>query len=69
MMETSAMAMPWGMARRSSPRASTQMGDLSVEGRHLRLGQEGGFKGGGNARPAHSTAQNPFQDVMAQREL
>jgi hypothetical protein len=28
---------------------------------------EGGFLGGGNARPVHSTAQYPFQHVMAQR--
>jgi hypothetical protein len=27
------------------------------------------LKGGGDARPVHSTAQNPFQDVMAQHEL
>jgi hypothetical protein len=31
MMESSAMAMPWGMARRTSPRASTRMGDPSAE--------------------------------------
>jgi hypothetical protein len=30
-METSAMAMPWGMARRTSSRASTRMGDPSAE--------------------------------------
>jgi hypothetical protein len=30
---------------------------------------EGWFKGGGDARPVHSTAQNPFQDIMAQREM
>jgi hypothetical protein len=28
---------------------------------------EGGFLGGGDARPVHNTVQNPFQDVMAQR--
>jgi hypothetical protein len=26
---------------------------------------EGWLEGGGDARPVHSTAQNPFQDVMA----
>jgi hypothetical protein len=30
---------------------------------------EGWFKGGGDARPVHSTAQNPFQDIMVQREM
>jgi hypothetical protein len=30
---------------------------------------EGGLECGGNARPVHSTAQNPFKDVMAQRGL
>jgi hypothetical protein len=30
---------------------------------------KGWLKGGGDARPVHSTAQNPFQDVMAQRKL
>jgi hypothetical protein len=30
---------------------------------------EGGLKCGGNARPVHSTAQNPFEDVMAHRGL
>jgi hypothetical protein len=30
---------------------------------------EGWLKGGGDARPVHSTAQNLFQDVMAQRKL
>jgi hypothetical protein len=30
---------------------------------------EGWFKGGGDACPVHSTAQNPCQDVMAQREM
>jgi hypothetical protein len=29
---------------------------------------EGRFKGGGDARPVHSTAQNPM-DIMAQREM
>jgi hypothetical protein len=28
-----------------------------------------GILGGGNARPVHNTAQNPFQDVMAQGDL
>jgi hypothetical protein len=30
---------------------------------------EGWFKGGGDARPVHSTTQNPFQDIMAQLEM
>jgi hypothetical protein len=30
---------------------------------------EGWLKGGGIARPVHSTEQNPFQDIMAQGEL
>jgi hypothetical protein len=30
---------------------------------------EGWLKGGGDARTVHSTAQNPCQDVMAQRNL
>jgi hypothetical protein len=30
---------------------------------------EGWFKGGGDARPMHSTAQNPFQDIMSQHEM
>jgi hypothetical protein len=34
-----------------------------------RKASEGWLKGGGDARPVHSTAQHPFQDIMAQREL
>jgi hypothetical protein len=30
---------------------------------------EGWFEGGGDARPVHSTAQNPFQHIMVQREM
>jgi hypothetical protein len=30
---------------------------------------EGWFKGGGDACPVHSTVQNLFQDIMAQREM
>jgi hypothetical protein len=30
---------------------------------------EGEFLGGGDARPVHNTAQNPFQGVMAQRGM
>jgi hypothetical protein len=30
---------------------------------------EGWFEGEGNARPVHSTAQNPFYDIIAQREM
>jgi hypothetical protein len=30
---------------------------------------EGGFLGGGDACPVHDAAQNPFQDVMAQRGM
>jgi hypothetical protein len=30
---------------------------------------EGWFMGGGDARPVHSTAQNPFKNGMAQREM
>jgi hypothetical protein len=30
---------------------------------------EGWLEGGDDARPVHSTAQNPFQDIMAQREM
>jgi hypothetical protein len=33
-----------------------------------RKAAEGGFKGGGDARPGHSTAQHRFQDVISQRE-
>jgi hypothetical protein len=30
---------------------------------------KGRFEGGGNTSPVHSTAQYPFQDVVAQRKL
>jgi hypothetical protein len=29
-----------------------------------RKAAEGGFNGGGDARPVHSTAQNPFQNTI-----
>jgi hypothetical protein len=29
----------------------------------------GGFLGGGDARPVPNMVQNPFQDVMAQRDV
>jgi hypothetical protein len=48
------------------PDASTRSRDARSPG-EPREAAEGGFLGGGNARPVHRMARIPFQDVMAQR--
>jgi hypothetical protein len=73
MTEMSAMEMPCEGAMRMSPRASGRMAEPSAEAPALaaRPGsrRRGSSKGGGDARPVRSTAQNPFLDIMAQREM
>jgi hypothetical protein len=54
--------------------SSARAGGGAIGGRAGAIGEpgeaaEGGLQSGGNARPVHSTAQNPFEDVMAQRGL
>jgi hypothetical protein len=54
--------------------SSARAGGGAIGGRAGAIGEpreaaEGGLECGGNARPVHSTAQNPFEDVMAQRGL
>jgi hypothetical protein len=66
----SATVMPPGRARRMSPGAGTRGRGASALGKARELeAAEGGFLGGGDACPVHDTAQNPFQDVMAQRGM
>jgi hypothetical protein len=48
------------------PGAGTRGRGASAPGK-AREAAEGGFLGGGDAFPVHEMAQNPFQDVMAQR--
>jgi hypothetical protein len=50
-----------GRAMRMSPQALERM---TAVGRGASAGSEaeGWLEGGGDARPVHSTAQNPFQD-------
>jgi hypothetical protein len=54
--------------------SSTRAGGGAMSGCVRAVGEtgeaaEGGFKCGGNARPVHSTAQNPCQDVVVQHSL
>jgi hypothetical protein len=48
--------------------ALTQSGGACSPG-EPREAAEGRFLGRGDARPVHDTAQNPVQDVMAQRDV
>jgi hypothetical protein len=70
--DMSAMVIPPGRARRMSPprlnpSAAARSGCASSPS-EPREAAEGGFLGGGDARPVRSTAEYPFQDVIAQRD-
>jgi hypothetical protein len=71
MTEMSAMEMPCGRAMRMSPRVPGRMAEPSAE---APAPSPGSRRRGGSrveAMPALCTARrkNPFQDIMAQREL
>jgi hypothetical protein len=63
----SVMEVPW--AWRMSPRALGRMAELSAEVPAPTAKPERWLKGGGDARPVHSMAQNICLDVMAQYKL
>jgi hypothetical protein len=64
MTEMSVMEMPCGLGANGGA-----VGRSACAGSKASDSVEGWLKGGGDAGPVHSTAQNPCLDVMAQRKL
>jgi hypothetical protein len=74
--ETSAIDVPWGRNESVHENVPTCLStgcgavqDGARAGGETGEAAERWLKGRGNARPVHSTAQNPFQNVVAQRDL